>query len=364
MTKVISDRYRAIGEWLAGQKVGRFTVVGLSEEKTLEKSRLWVEAVCACGKQIPRDFAEINNDRIKTCVVKGWCPYYKEHGLASVQPAPFVELPKITSEQRSKSAAIGHRTNAQEAIGKKFECLTCIGFDGKSHDMLAMFFRCDCDNVVSKILTQVKQKRYTHCEKGCEERQRLKKEYLNKTINELAIREIVRICKTYASGENITNGFLCECSCTNTTIVRARDVLNGSTKSCGHLHAEYAAGLVGANNPNWKNNATTEAQAVRSSNAYRDWQKAVFARDNCSCRRCGYRSNRYERLNAHHILNFASHKELRLDVGNGITYCYDCHKKFHSEFGRMENNQEQVNQFLATPFAKEYSEDTDDEEFE
>ena len=50
--------------------------------------------------------------------------------------------------------------------------------------------------------------------------------------------------------------------------------------------------------------------------------------------------------NAHHILNYAEHKELRLNVDNGITFCVDCHKIFHKRFGYKNNNKEQINEFL------------------
>lgn len=56
------------------------------------------------------------------------------------------------------------------------------------------------------------------------------------------------------------------------------------------------------------------------------WADAVKARDGkCVC--CG----RAEDLHAHHIKPKASSPELKLDVSNGKTLCYRCHKAEHEK---------------------------------
>lgn len=64
----------------------------------------------------------------------------------------------------------------------------------------------------------------------------------------------------------------------------------------------------------------------RKSGAYRTWQKAVFKRDCYACRKCGATEN----LNAHHISAFSTDIENRYNVDNGITLCYNCHRKIHN----------------------------------
>ena len=41
-------------------------------------------------------------------------------------------------------------------------------------------------------------------------------------------------------------------------------------------------------------------------------------------------------LNVHHIERYADNKELRTDINNGITLCYDCHKKIYGKEKELE----------------------------
>ncbi|WP_416360620.1 HNH endonuclease [Burkholderia gladioli] len=52
-------------------------------------------------------------------------------------------------------------------------------------------------------------------------------------------------------------------------------------------------------------------------------------RDRFTCQHCG--DARGGNLHAHHILPFATHPELRVDVSNGITLCKPCHKAVHAK---------------------------------
>jgi len=69
-------------------------------------------------------------------------------------------------------------------------------------------------------------------------------------------------------------------------------------------------------------------ERVRKSIEYTQWRLAVFVRDNWTCQKCGARSGNGKEiyLEAHHIKSFAKCPELRFEVSNGITLCYDCHK--------------------------------------
>lgn len=103
--------------------------------------------------------------------------------------------------------------------------------------------------------------------------------------------------------------------------------------------------LKGKDNPNWKGGLTPEQTRIRNGIEIRLWREAVFARDNWTCQKC--RDNEGGNLNAHHICNFADYPGLRTAISNGLTICIDCHRKFHKIYGKINNTQEQLEEFLS-----------------
>ena len=83
-------------------------------------------------------------------------------------------------------------------------------------------------------------------------------------------------------------------------------------------------GSPGAKNSGWIDGRTPEHKRQRRTVEYRLWRKAVFERDNFTCRKCGKRGGN---LNADHIKPFARYPELRTSIENGRTLCTPCHKK-------------------------------------
>lgn len=84
--------------------------------------------------------------------------------------------------------------------------------------------------------------------------------------------------------------------------------------------------ISGDKNPNWRGGRTLEGQLIRTTNAYKEWRRLVYERDNYTCIWCKV-PGKGKNLNADHIKPFWSHPELRLEVSNGRTLCIDCHKK-------------------------------------
>lgn len=90
---------------------------------------------------------------------------------------------------------------------------------------------------------------------------------------------------------------------------------------------------LGQNAPNWNFELTDiERKIGHKIPGINRWRKQVKERDNHNCQKCGSKEN----LHAHHINNFSDFKKQRIDVDNGITLCFNCHKGkngIHSLFG-------------------------------
>ena len=70
-----------------------------------------------------------------------------------------------------------------------------------------------------------------------------------------------------------------------------------------------------------------DEQRNRNTPEYIYWRISVFKRDSYKCKKC----SDTQKINAHHIDSWATHKELRFDINNGITLCEKCHKKIHKK---------------------------------
>ncbi len=97
--------------------------------------------------------------------------------------------------------------------------------------------------------------------------------------------------------------------------------------------------ITGKNNPNWKGGTTTLQNKIRSCWKYKKWRKAVFERDNYTCKKCKQKGGK---LNVdHYPKSFAeiirkykittlkkalACKEL-WKLKKGRTLCFKCHKK-------------------------------------
>ena len=110
-----------------------------------------------------------------------------------------------------------------------------------------------------------------------------------------------------------------------------------------HRTNSYLEKMGGVNNPNYKGGITTENHRIRESIEYKLWRNSNFARDGYICQKCLIKGGK---LVTHHIRNFSEIPELRTSIENGITFCRSCHFIFHKKYGRKNNTQEQLNEFL------------------
>jgi len=99
----------------------------------------------------------------------------------------------------------------------------------------------------------------------------------------------------------------------------------------------------GENGPGWKGGITSENKLFRTRFEAIEWRKLVFERDNYTCQKTGLRG---VTLHAHHILNFATHPDIRFDINNGVTLSAESHSEFHRIYGNRYNTREQLEEYL------------------
>lgn len=91
---------------------------------------------------------------------------------------------------------------------------------------------------------------------------------------------------------------------------------------------------------------------TRNDPEYRQMVKRVRDRDDFTCQCCGYRNTNKVKhnLQVHHIFGYKDHLDYRTEDNNCITLCTDCHKGYHSIYGRDD-----VNPIKFIKFMREYN---------
>jgi len=102
---------------------------------------------------------------------------------------------------------------------------------------------------------------------------------------------------------------------------------------------------TGVLSPHWNPELTDEHRMSRSYLRPKlfIWMKAVFERDDFTCRYCGERGGK---LNAHHLSSYDRDPGNRLNIDNGATLHRTCHRQFHRLYGQGANTPEQFAEWL------------------
>lgn len=95
----------------------------------------------------------------------------------------------------------------------------------------------------------------------------------------------------------------------------------------------------------------SESQSDRNSYESQQWTIDVKERANYTCQCC--ESKEKKGMAAHHIKNWATHKELRYELSNGICLCEKCHNpyyegSFHNIYRTRKNTPEQLQEYINT----------------
>lgn len=153
------------------------------------------------------------------------------------------------------------------------------------------------------------------CSHSCSSKYAHKHKLIDKKIN-----LPVRICKICGDVKQI--------SYTHIFHIRNGNV-NSICLSCA---------TTGIRSPRWVKDRSklkkyNDSNLDRRSSAYRYWRQQVWLRDNFKCKLAN--PNCSGRLEAHHILGYTDHPELRYDVNNGITLCHAHHPRKRAEEKRL-----------------------------
>ena len=99
---------------------------------------------------------------------------------------------------------------------------------------------------------------------------------------------------------------------------------------------------IGENHPSWKLDKTQEERELRRrTNKYKKWRITALIRDNYTCQLTG----KIGKLVVHHLDSYATHKDKRYNLDNGITLLKEVHNKFHNIYGILNNTKEQFDEF-------------------
>jgi len=273
----------------------------------------------------------------------------KKHSEQTKQKISLSKKGKLQSEL-TKSKRLDSRmkffeskrlSSAMEFVGKKFGYLTVIKpleYNYKNHTHMFLC-KCDCGNECIKsrnILISVSKKRVIRCSLKCK---------LNAPQNGTNN-------PNYKNGNGILITYTCKCG--NKRTAKGGDFRFDSEYVCGdcskksrfgHKHPNYKHG----NYSRITDNGIKKILTFRKFPEYKEWQKAVKAKDKYICQICfsnGELVSHHlkpwaELLRDNNIKNYEEAKNCKelWDINNGVTFCKSCHSDVHfiaKEYGEVK----------------------------
>lgn len=266
-----------------GSMIGGMKIIELVRS---EKGRRMFKCECRCGNTFNQSTEQIRVNKNKCCQK---CYEKKSSSFCDLSGKVFGRL---TVLRRAKN--LGKRT--------AYECV-CVC--GKTKIVLAQ-------NLINKTTLSC----------GCLSIEKARNNYTDISGQRFSRLIVLR---------RIGKKWECQCDCGKKIISVSTPLIDGRTKSCGCYKNEIVSG---PNSHFWKGGISSLNMESRKGSGSRKWAAAVKKRDGYVCQRCGFEGKPLDyKLHAHHIKCFSCHKELRLDINNGITLCKRCHKAFHDLYG-------------------------------
>lgn len=220
---------------------------------------------------------------------------------------------------------------AKDITGQRFGRLLAVGRTHNIGKHTAWLCKCDCGNKTIVNTTHLVSGDTRSC--GC-----LHKEVTSKDLTGQRFGRLIAVRPTgNRNGTNVI--WECLCDCGSITYVGSGNLSSGRTKSCGCLN-------VGENHYNYNPSKTDEERLkkryILGKHRISNFRNAVYQRDEYTCQLCGQVSGK---LNAHHLDSWDWAKDLRFEIGNGVTLCEHCHSNFHDVYGYGNNTKEQYEAF-------------------
>ncbi len=187
-------------------------------------------------------------------------------------------------------------------------------------------------------------------------------QFVDKTgrrYGKLTVLELVKI-----KGEQ-QSWWKCQCDCGEITTIRTADLRDvpGGNKSCGCGRvtngkiqaAKHLGGKRREANVNWRSDLTLQERYESKHRSLTpelsEWRKDVYKKDSYTCQITGIKGYR---LTAHHLADWKTYPDLRVEISNGITLTNLVHRLFHSEYGQRKTRPEYFEDFKKRCLAGEF----------
>jgi len=260
------------------------------------------------------------------------------------QFATVVERALIApNPKQRKQACTAACSRKPDLVGKKYGKLLVLRW--LSHDEKGHLWEClcDCGKTVQKLQNELlcnrSKKRPKSCNRHCNKVNNL----LGQRFGKLLITQHIH------KPTKPSYCWIAVCDCGKTVEVNGHSLTTGEKKSCG-----CSCYHSGKDHHWFKHDLTTEERQRSKKRAMlypelHPFIRSTFFRDAYTCQVTGVkrRKGTYCPLNAHHLLSWCDHADLRFVPTNVITVAAPVHALFHSMYGRKNATPEQFKEFCS-----------------